>query len=94
MGTQPPLTIFRVSDHRYYRHHFDLYIYGYHKPYIVETMAEEEQISAYEMLEIEPEASEADIRRAYRQRSLKLHPDKVSPSITLSASKGILNIVL
>lgn len=57
-------------------------------------MAEEEQISAYEMLEIEPEASEADIRRAYRQRSLKLHPDKVSSSIALSASNDTLNVFL
>jgi DnaJ family protein C protein 17 len=31
----------------------------------------------YELLELTTEATEADIRRAYRQRSLKIHPDKV-----------------
>jgi DnaJ family protein C protein 17 len=35
--------------------------------------------NAYELLELTIEATEADIRRAYRQRSLKLHPDKVCP---------------
>ncbi|KDQ07312.1 hypothetical protein BOTBODRAFT_60080 [Botryobasidium botryosum FD-172 SS1] len=39
-------------------------------------MAEEEQASAYEVLAVEAEATEADIRRAYRQRSLKVHPDR------------------
>jgi DnaJ homolog subfamily C member 17 len=35
-------------------------------------------VNAYEVLEIDTEANEADIRKAYRQRSLKVHPDRVS----------------
>ncbi|KAH9848674.1 DnaJ-domain-containing protein [Lenzites betulinus] len=36
----------------------------------------EEDINPYELLELTVEASEADIRKAYRQRSLKVHPDR------------------
>lgn len=41
-------------------------------------MADNEDINAYELLEIEPTATEAEIKKAYRQKSLKVHPDRVS----------------
>ena len=36
-----------------------------------------DEVNPYELLDISLESSEADIRRAYRQRSLKVHPDRV-----------------
>ncbi|KAI0826642.1 DnaJ domain-containing protein [Trametes gibbosa] len=36
----------------------------------------EEDANPYELLELTTEASEAEIRKAYRQRSLKVHPDR------------------
>jgi curved DNA-binding protein CbpA len=37
----------------------------------------ENEINPYELLELKVEATEQEIRTAYRQRSLKVHPDKV-----------------
>ncbi|KAG8909079.1 hypothetical protein FRC01_007147 [Tulasnella sp. 417] len=39
-------------------------------------MADNEDINPYELLEIEPTATEAEIKKAYRQKSLKVHPDR------------------
>ncbi|TFK34436.1 DnaJ-domain-containing protein [Crucibulum laeve] len=39
-------------------------------------MSTTEEVSAYELLELTVEATEKDIRTAYRQRSLKVHPDR------------------
>lgn len=39
-----------------------------------------DEVNPYELLEVTLESSEADIRRAYRQRSLKVHPDRVMSS--------------
>ncbi|KAF8814796.1 DnaJ-domain-containing protein [Phlegmacium glaucopus] len=36
----------------------------------------DEEINPYELLDVKLESSEAEIRRAYRQRSLKVHPDR------------------
>ena len=36
-----------------------------------------DKVNPYELLDISLESSEADIRRAYRQQSLKVHPDRV-----------------
>ncbi len=33
-------------------------------------------INIYELLEVSPDAAEKDIRRAYRKKALKVHPDK------------------
>lgn len=41
-------------------------------------MSTEEETNPYELLGITLEATEAEIRTAYRQRSLKVHPDRVS----------------
>jgi len=38
---------------------------------------EEPEQNPYELLEISEEATEAEIRTAYRTRSLKVHPDRV-----------------
>ena len=37
----------------------------------------DEQESPYEILGLNSEANDAEIRTAYRQRSLKVHPDRV-----------------
>jgi DnaJ like chaperone protein len=34
--------------------------------------------SAYKILEIEPTASDEDVKKAYRRMAMKYHPDKVS----------------
>lgn len=39
-----------------------------------------DEVNPYELLDVNLESSEADIRRAYRQRSLKVHPDRVMSS--------------
>ncbi|KAJ7589191.1 DnaJ domain-containing protein [Mycena floridula] len=36
----------------------------------------EVEVDPYELLQLTAEASDADIRKAYRQRSLKVHPDR------------------
>ncbi|EEB86767.1 hypothetical protein MPER_16156, partial [Moniliophthora perniciosa FA553] len=36
----------------------------------------EEEISPYELLDVKQEATEQEIRTAYRQRSLRVHPDR------------------
>lgn len=38
--------------------------------------------NAYTLLELEVTATEAEIRKAYRQRSLKVHPDRVSRNMS------------
>lgn len=37
----------------------------------------EDVINPYELLEVAVDSNDADIRKAYRQRSLKVHPDRV-----------------
>ena len=37
----------------------------------------DDEVNPYELLDVKLESSEAEIRRAYRQRSLKVHPDRV-----------------
>jgi preprotein translocase subunit Sec63 len=37
----------------------------------------EEEINPYELIGITSEATDAEIKTAYRQRSLKVHPDRV-----------------
>jgi DnaJ like chaperone protein len=34
--------------------------------------------SAYKILEVDPSASNDDVKKAYRQMAMKYHPDKVS----------------
>lgn len=36
-----------------------------------------EEVNPYELLGLSIEATEAEIKTAYRQRSLKVHPDRV-----------------
>ena len=40
-------------------------------------MSTEVEVNPYELLNVELEADERTIRTAYRQRSLKVHPDRV-----------------
>ena len=42
-------------------------------------MSTADEPNAYELLELKLEATEQEIRTAYRQRSLKVHPDRVRP---------------
>jgi hypothetical protein len=44
-----------------------------------------EEKNAYELLDVALEATDAEIRKAYRTRSLKIHPDKVRPPAVLAA---------
>ena len=37
---------------------------------------EDDEVDYYEVLGVDPDASDADIKRAYRKLSLKYHPDK------------------
>lgn len=39
-----------------------------------------DEINPYELLEITLEATDQEIRTAYRKRSLKVHPDRVRTS--------------
>lgn len=39
---------------------------------------EEDERSAYEILSVPNDASDGDIKSAYRKQSLKVHPDRVS----------------
>jgi len=39
----------------------------------------EEEIDPYGLLSLKQDATEQEIKTAYRQRSLKVHPDRVSP---------------
>lgn len=41
------------------------------------AMSTEVEVNPYELLNVELEADERTIRTAYRQRSLKVHPDRV-----------------
>lgn len=41
----------------------------------------ETESNPYELLGVSQEATEAEIRTAYRSRSLKVHPDRVRPLI-------------
>ena len=40
--------------------------------------ATDEEINPYELLGLSVEATDQEIKTAYRQRSLKVHPDRVS----------------
>ena len=46
-------------------------------------MSTEEEINPYELLDLKSEATDQEIRTAYRQRSLKVHPDRVSHRVPL-----------
>lgn len=37
----------------------------------------EEEVNPYELLGVTLDVADGDIRKAYRQRSLKVHPDRV-----------------
>ena len=37
----------------------------------------EEDVDPYQVLDVKTEATDQEIRTAYRQRSLKVHPDRV-----------------
>lgn len=40
-------------------------------------MSAEEEINPYELLQVKQDSTEQEIKTAYRQRSLKVHPDRV-----------------
>ena len=43
--------------------------------------------SLYEVLQVDKSAEEADLRRAYRRLSLRVHPDRASPEEVDSATE-------
>ena len=45
--------------------------------YLFAMNSSEVEVNPYELLEVKIEATEQEIRTAYRQRSLKVHPDRV-----------------
>jgi hypothetical protein len=55
--------------------------------------APEEEVNPYELLSVTTESTEQEIRTAYRQRSLKVHPDRVRLRVYLFTSMLILFIV-
>ncbi len=44
----------------------------------IKAMFVKETNSAYKILEVQPEATDAEVKKAYREMALKFHPDKVS----------------
>ncbi|CAI8042339.1 DnaJ homolog subfamily C member 9 [Geodia barretti] len=57
-------------------------------PTFLETV--EEQFGSrdlYEVLQVDKSAEEADLRRAYRRLSLRVHPDRASPEEVASATE-------
>lgn len=53
----------------------------------------QDDLNPYEQLGVGLEATEAEIKTAYRQRSLKVHPDRVRPLLFMLPSR-ILGIHL
>ncbi len=56
-------------------------------------MSTEEDVNPYELLGLSVEATEPEIKTAYRQRSLKVHPDRVSSPFLSRFVVQELNIV-
>ena len=57
-------------------------------PTFLETV--EEQFGSrdlYEVLQVDKSAEDADLRRAYRRLSLRVHPDRASPEEVTSATE-------
>lgn len=44
----------------------------------VQAMFYQDNVSAYRVLEVDPSASDAEIKKAYRAMAVKFHPDKVA----------------
>jgi DnaJ family protein C protein 17 len=44
------------------------------------------EVNPYVLLEVKVESTEQEIRTAYRQRSLKVHPDRVSTLLLIFLS--------
>jgi preprotein translocase subunit Sec63 len=44
----------------------------------------EESVDAYELLKLQTESTEQEIKTAYRKLSLKVHPDRVSATMPTS----------
>ena len=55
--------------------------------------AQDEETNPYDLLGVNTESTEQEIRTAYRQRSLKVHPDRVC-AYTHSSSKDLMHPVL
>jgi len=45
--------------------------------YLPHSIMSDEEVNPYALLDVNTESTEKEIRTAYRQRSLKVHPDRV-----------------
>ena len=45
--------------------------------YLPHSIMSAEEVNPYALLDVNTESTEKEIRTAYRQRSLKVHPDRV-----------------
>lgn len=55
-------------------------------------MASTEDTNPYELLDVKTESTEQEIRTAYRQRSLKVHPDRVRIAFSISTKYLITDL--
>jgi preprotein translocase subunit Sec63 len=62
------------------------------RPATADMDKENAEKNAYEVVDVGSDATEADIKKAYRQRSLKTHPDRVRPLVlSLLTTYGLLS---
>jgi len=50
--------------------------------------ATEEEVNPYELLNIKLDSTEKEIKTAYRQKSLKVHPDRVCLALQLDTPQS------
>ena len=49
-------------------------------------MPDDPEINPYELLDLSTDATDRDIRTAYRKLSLKVHPDRVRANYSMSSN--------
>jgi DnaJ domain len=59
---------------------------GVHRSVNMARDNDNEEKNAYEVVGVGPDATDADIKKAFRQRSLKTHPDRVRRVFVVACS--------